>query len=135
MSAYGDGTDVLDGYLQEALGRLGRPGFEAVVRAAEATCGLLADGQPAVLAGPDGAGFGPDLQREYLALLAVLITGRTDHHIVPLPGEDGTPGWAVVEPGLAKDPEVLQDLCGRIAATARENGRIGADLELAWKSS
>ncbi|MFD6878400.1 MULTISPECIES: hypothetical protein [unclassified Streptomyces] len=135
MNTHGDDTDLLDDYLRAALARLGPANFEAVIRAADATCQLLANGQPAVLAGPDGAAFGPDLQREYLALLAVLITGRTDHPIVPLPSPDGTPGWAVIEHHLTQDPRALGDLCARIGDKARGSARTGTALEQLWRAS
>ncbi|MFF4321202.1 hypothetical protein [Streptomyces sp. NPDC001568] len=78
MKTHGDDTDVLGEYLRAALARLGSADFETVIRAADATCQLLADAQPALPAGPDGAVRGSHLQREYLSLLAVLITGRAD---------------------------------------------------------
>ncbi|MFD3870268.1 hypothetical protein [Streptomyces sp. NPDC058623] len=133
MNTHAEDADLLDDYLRAALARLGPAGFKAVIRAADATCLLLADGQPAVLAGPDGKAFDTLLQREYLALLAVLITGRTDHSIVPLPNPDGTPGWAVIEDHHTQDPQTLEDLCARIVATARDNAHAGAALEQAWK--
>ncbi|MEU9030672.1 hypothetical protein AB0D46_24745 [Streptomyces sp. NPDC048383] len=132
MNTQGEAPDLLDLYLREARIRLGPAGFEAVVRAAEATCVLLAGGQPATLAGPDDDGFGPRLQREYLALLAVLITGRTDHHVVPLATPGGTPGWAVVEDHLLKDPAALHDVCTGIVARARSSARTAAALERMW---
>ncbi|MFH8894690.1 hypothetical protein [Streptomyces sp. NPDC017949] len=135
MNTDGDDTDLLDAYLRATLARLGPAGFEAVIRAADATCLLLADGQSAVLAGPDGAAFGSDLQREYLALLAVLITGRTDHLIVALPSADGASGWAVVEQHLTRDPKALADLCTRIGDLARDSVRTGTALAQLWRAS
>ncbi|CAM5676525.1 hypothetical protein SAVIM338S_07193 [Streptomyces avidinii] len=128
----GGEPDLLDGYLREAPARLGRSGFEAVLRAADATCALLAGGHPALLAGPDEVAFGPDLQREYLALLAVLITGRTDHHVITLPQSDGTAGWAVAEKHLAHDPKALEELRARITARAHDGARTGRALEQWW---
>ncbi|MDA5283878.1 hypothetical protein [Streptomyces sp. Isolate_45] len=135
MDTHGDDTDVLGEYLRAALARLGSADFETVIRAADATCQLLADAQPALPAGPDGAVLGSDLQREYLALLAVLITGRTDHHIVALPAPDGTPGWAVIERHVARDPRALADVCARIAERARDSVSTGTALETLWRAS
>ncbi|WCD83710.1 hypothetical protein KPP03845_100029 [Streptomyces xanthophaeus] len=133
-----ESPDLLDTYLTGLRDRLGARGFEAVVRAADATCVLLAEGHHAVLAGPDGrdgrvdAGFDADLQREYLTLLAVLITGRTDHRVVRLPGLDGLPGWAVLETEPTEDPAVLEVLCRQIEARAREGARTAIALENLW---
>ncbi|MFJ7271341.1 hypothetical protein ACIQV3_32670 [Streptomyces sp. NPDC099050] len=134
MNTPGEGPDLLDDYLREVLARLGRPGFEAVLRATDATCTLLAGGPPALLAGPDDGAFGPGLQREYLALLAVLITGRTDHHIIDLPQSDGTPGWAVVEEHLLHDSKSLEELRTRITARAHDSARNAQALERIWKA-
>ncbi|MFE1790967.1 hypothetical protein ACFW7J_21695 [Streptomyces sp. NPDC059525] len=123
----GDG-DLLDGYLQEALTRLGSDRFEGVVRAADATCTLLADGHPAVLAGPSGEAFDSGLQWEYLALLVMLITGRTDHRLVRLPAPDGTCGWAILKDHAPKDSETLRQL--RAGITRRASGQ--AALERVW---
>ncbi|EFL19398.1 predicted protein [Streptomyces sp. C] len=46
MNAQDQGPDLLDVYLRGARERLGPAGFEAVVRAADATCVLLAGGRP-----------------------------------------------------------------------------------------
>lgn len=109
-------------------------GFQAVIVAADATCMLLSGGHPAVLAGPDGEAdrFGSDLQREYLALLAVLITARCDHRVVRLPGEDGLPGWAVVEAHVAEEGAALDALCQQIIVRARTGAQSALALESLW---
>ncbi|RST09019.1 hypothetical protein EF910_02070 [Streptomyces sp. WAC07149] len=101
-----------------------------MVRAADATCALLADGLPTVLAGPPGEAFGSALQREYLALLAVLITGRTDHHVVRLPDPDGTCGWAILKDQAPKDPDALRQLHTDITRRASDH----AALERVWRT-
>ncbi|MFF7501115.1 hypothetical protein ACFZBM_16950 [Streptomyces lavendulae] len=101
-----------------------------LIRAVDATCALLADGHPAVLAGTEGEAFTPTLQREYPSLLA----GRTDHHIIVLPGPEGTPGWAAVErhlthaphPGTPPHPD-------HHPRAGRRQGR--EELERVWKAS
>ncbi|MGW7099687.1 hypothetical protein [Streptomyces sp. NPDC054838] len=125
---------LLGTYLEGLRARIGARGFEAVIRAADATCALLAGGHPALLAGPDGEadGFGSDLQREYLALLAVLITGRCDHRLVRLPGVDGLPGWAVVEAYVADDGAALDALCRQITVRARAGAQSALALESLW---
>ncbi|KIF02132.1 hypothetical protein PL81_31705 [Streptomyces sp. RSD-27] len=96
LSGDADG-DILDAYLAERAVRCERAVFEAVVAATRDTCAMLSEGRAAVLAGPEGSAFGPVLQREYLALPAVLMTGRTDWEVVTVPTAGGE-GWAVVDP-------------------------------------
>ncbi|MEU8437000.1 hypothetical protein AB0F18_29685 [Streptomyces sp. NPDC029216] len=93
-----DGSDALGLYLEMARARLSAARFEAVVRAVQATCGLLAQGHEALVAGPGEEGFSSQMQREYLGLLAVMITGSLDHRVVELSGPAGVTGLAVVQP-------------------------------------
>ncbi|MFJ9344809.1 hypothetical protein ACIRP0_36845 [Streptomyces sp. NPDC101733] len=99
---------------------MGAVGFEAVVSTVRDTCAMLADGHPAILAGPDGEAFGSVLQREYLALLAVLMTGRADLEIIAVPIPGGEQGWAVVEPDIAADPRAVDEILARILTGERE---------------
>ncbi|MEW2416995.1 hypothetical protein AB0953_25145 [Streptomyces sp. NPDC046866] len=110
------GSDVLDTYLADLAGRCGPAVFEAVLAAVRGTCAMLSEGHPALLEGPDGTAFGPQLQREYLALLAVLMTGRTDLEVIGVPTAGGTAGWAVVEPDVAADPDAADAVRARVAA-------------------
>ncbi|GGS82013.1 MULTISPECIES: hypothetical protein [Streptomyces] len=89
--------DVLGSYLVDLRARLGGARFEALIRTVQATCALLADSPRPVLEVPGGSGLPPDLRREYVALLAVMITGRADHRLVRLDAADGDAGWAVVD--------------------------------------
>ncbi|MEV7728619.1 hypothetical protein AB0P15_28280 [Streptomyces sp. NPDC087917] len=75
------------------------------------------------------------MRREYLALPAVLITGRKDHLAVLPASPDGAPGWAVVEHDMAQDPKGSDDRCAPIAAAARDSARSGAAFEQAWRAS
>lgn len=118
------GEDALDGYLAALAGRCGRAGFEAVVTAARDTCAMLSEGHPALLAGPEGEGFGPALQREYLSLLAVLMTGRTDLEVIAVPAPGGRRGWAVVEPSVAGDPEAADAVRARLTAGEAERAYV-----------
>ncbi|MFF1339448.1 hypothetical protein ACFVYT_16315 [Streptomyces sp. NPDC058290] len=95
----GDGQedDVLGPYLEVLRARLNGERFEVLIRAVQATCALLADGREAVLEVPGDADLAPDLQREYLSLMAVMITGHLDHRLVELAAPDGGKGWAVVD--------------------------------------
>ncbi|MEV6582698.1 hypothetical protein AB0M92_31565 [Streptomyces sp. NPDC051582] len=95
----GDGqeADVLGSYLEVLRARLTGERFEALIRAVQTTCALLADGREAVLEVPGDADLAPDLQCEYLSLMAVMITGHLDHRLVELAAPDGGKGWAVVD--------------------------------------
>ncbi|WP_328619280.1 hypothetical protein [Streptomyces sp. NBC_00354] len=95
----GDGQedDVLGPYLEVLRARLERERFEVLIRAVQTTCALLADGREAVLEVPGDTDLAPDLQREYLSLMAVMITGHLDHRLVELAAPDGGKGWAVVD--------------------------------------
>ncbi|MCX4545509.1 hypothetical protein [Streptomyces sp. NBC_01565] len=95
----GDGqdADVLGSYLEVLRARLSGERFEVLIRAVQTTCALLADGQEAVLKVPADSELAPELQREYLSLMAVMITGHLDHRLVEIAAPDGGKGWAVVD--------------------------------------
>ncbi|THA46193.1 hypothetical protein [Streptomyces sp. A1136] len=95
-----------------AHARLPAARFEAVVRAVQATCGFLAEGREALVATPGEEGFSSEVQHEYLALLAVVITGSLDHRVVELPGPGGVIGLAVVETIADRGPASSADGSG-----------------------
>ncbi|WP_407840730.1 hypothetical protein ACE1OC_37320 [Streptomyces sp. DSM 116496] len=95
-SGGGQEADVLGSHLEFLRTRLGGEQFEALVRAVQTTCTLLAKEQQVLLGGPEGE-LTPDLRGEYLSLMAVMITGHLDHHLVEFRTLDGGKGWAVVE--------------------------------------
>ncbi|MFD3719168.1 hypothetical protein [Streptomyces sp. NPDC058674] len=94
-------ADVLGSYLEVLRGRLEGEHFEAVVRAVHTTCALLGEGlgkgSRAVLPVAAEGLLAPELQREYLSLMAVMITGHLDHRLVEVAAPGGGTGWAVVE--------------------------------------
>ncbi|MFK0218421.1 hypothetical protein ACIQWN_09500 [Streptomyces vinaceus] len=96
-SGEGQEADVLGSYLEVLRARLTGERFEVLIRAVQTTCALLADGREAVLEVPGDADLAPDLQGEYLSLMAVMITGHLDHRLVELAAPDGGKGWAVVD--------------------------------------
>ncbi|MFD5512594.1 hypothetical protein ACFWIB_33185 [Streptomyces sp. NPDC127051] len=96
-SGDGEEADVLGPYLEHLRGRLSGERFEVLIRAVQTTCALLADGRDAVLEVPGDTDLAPDLQCEYLSLMAVMITGHLDHRLVELAAPDGGKGWAVVD--------------------------------------
>ncbi|CAM5316491.1 hypothetical protein SAVIM338S_00687 [Streptomyces avidinii] len=95
--ADGQEADVLGSYLEFVRARLGAERFEALVRAVQATCALLAEEHQVLLEVPGEDELTADLRGEYLSLMAVMITGHLDHHLVELETPDGGKGWAVVE--------------------------------------
>ncbi|MEU9304551.1 hypothetical protein [Streptomyces sp. NPDC048269] len=105
------GADVLGPYLEALRARLNGERFEALIRAVQVTCALLGDGHQPVLEVPGEGELAPDLQREYLSLMAVMITGHLDHRLVELAAPDGARGWAVVEndhPHRARETERIR---------------------------
>ncbi|MET9854548.1 hypothetical protein ABZY57_16575 [Streptomyces sp. NPDC006450] len=100
-SGGGQEADVLGSHLEFLRTRLGGEQFEALVRAVQTTCRLLAEEQQVLLGGPQEGDLTPDLtpdlRGEYLSLMAVMITGHLDHHLVEFRTLDGGKGWAVVE--------------------------------------
>ncbi|MEU6895991.1 hypothetical protein ABZ934_30380 [Streptomyces sp. NPDC046557] len=120
--------DVLAVYLRALRARMEGDHFALVVRAVQQTCARLADGYRALLEVPGEDGFAGDLQREYLSLLAVMITGSLDHRVVELPGPAGRRGWAVVRAEACS----AQDACALPAERAGSGGeraRIDAELD------
>ncbi|MFG2709928.1 hypothetical protein ACGFX2_05110 [Streptomyces goshikiensis] len=108
-SGDGQDTDVLGPYLEVLRARLSGERFELLIRAVQTTCALLAHDQEAVLKVPAATELAPDLQREYLSLMAVMITGHLDHRLVEIAAPDGGKGWAVVDntrPHPARPAEV-----------------------------
>ncbi|KPH98973.1 hypothetical protein OV450_5526 [Actinobacteria bacterium OV450] len=95
-------ADVLGSYLEVLRARLSGERFELLIRAVQTTCALLADGREAVLEVPGDPDLAPELQREYLSLMAVMITGHLDHSLVELAAPDGGTGWAVVDNTLPR---------------------------------
>ncbi|MFD8953285.1 hypothetical protein ACFV0B_31045 [Streptomyces xanthophaeus] len=94
----GDGgdVDVLGVHLETLRAQMSPGRFRALVTAVQTTCGLLSDGSAAPGTTP-GDALPDDLCRECLSLLAVMITGRIDHHLVEVPVPGGPSGWAVPE--------------------------------------
>ncbi|MFF3213062.1 hypothetical protein ACFYYB_20610 [Streptomyces sp. NPDC002886] len=128
----GDGreADVLGSHLEFLRARLGGERFEALVRAVQTTCTLLAEERQVLLGGPQEDELTPDLRGEYLSLMAVMITGHLDHHVVEFRTFDGDKGWAVVEnartphrhpgePPAARDPARHAWIDGRLDGIAR----------------
>ncbi|MFF5447068.1 hypothetical protein [Streptomyces sp. NPDC012888] len=90
--------------------------FTTVIRAAQDTCRLLADGHPTLLNMPCEGAPDAGLHGEYLSLLAVMITGRLDHRVVQRPLPDGRMGLAVI---CCDDPPPSPTLQERLGSESR----------------
>lgn len=90
-------ADVLGSYLELLRARLDGERFEALVTAVRTTCALLEDDHGTAWEVPAEHHLPAELQREYLSLMAVMITGHLDHRLVELAAPDGARGWAVVD--------------------------------------
>ncbi|MCX5127037.1 hypothetical protein [Streptomyces sp. NBC_00347] len=99
----GQEADALGFHLEFLRTRLGEEQFETLVRAVQTACTLLAEEQQVLLGGPQEDTLTPDLWGEYLSLMAVMITGHLDHHLVEFRTFDGGKGWAVVENGRTRN--------------------------------
>ncbi|MFD6917359.1 hypothetical protein ACWCYZ_46025 [Streptomyces virginiae] len=124
----GDEFDVLGVYLETLRAQMSPQQFRALVRAVQTTCGLLSEGRSAPLTVPGDGFLSSDLRREYLTVLAVMITGRMDHRLVEVPGPDGTSGWAVLEGGAAHDTAASSAV--RDAVACRHNAQMSITAEL-----
>ncbi|MFD7096434.1 hypothetical protein [Streptomyces xanthophaeus] len=121
--------DVLGVYLETLRAQMAPRRFRTLVAAVQMTCGLLSDG-PATPVTVSGDCFLPsDLRREYVSVLAVMITGRMDHSLVEVPVAGGPPGWAVLEAGAHHGPAALQAAGRRFAGRHDEQMSLAAGLE------
>ncbi|MFB6521216.1 hypothetical protein [Streptomyces sp. NPDC056401] len=129
-------ADVLGSHLEFLRTRLGGEQFEALVRAVQSACALLAEEQQVLLGGPQEDELTPDLRGEYLSLMAVMITGHLDHHLVEFRTFEGGTGWAVVEnartrnrhpgtPPSARDAARQTRIDGRLDGIARATDSSG----------
>ncbi|MCY0928860.1 hypothetical protein OTB20_22140 [Streptomyces sp. H27-H1] len=125
----GQEADVLGSYLEFSRIRLGAERFETLVRAVQTTCALLAEGHQVLLGEPAEDGLTGGLRGDYLSLMAVMITGHLDHHLVELETSYGGKGWAVVEnvrtrPGHPRASPAARDAAGRAWSDGRLDGRL-----------
>ncbi|MFF3623203.1 hypothetical protein [Streptomyces sp. NPDC002467] len=124
-SGGGQEADVLGSHLEFLRARLSGEQFEALVRAVQTTCTLLAEEQQVLLGGAQEGELTPDLRGEYLSLMAVMITGHLDHHLVEFRTFDGAKGWAVVEnPGTRNQHPGTPPAARDAARPAWSDGRL-----------
>ncbi|MGW0754048.1 hypothetical protein [Streptomyces sp. NPDC002587] len=98
------GGTVLDWYLEDLHKRVGPQCFEVLVRAVQDACRRLSDDGQVCVDVPGEDCWTPTLQHEFLLLLAVLITGRPDHHLIERPRPGPSTCWLVVQADTAPLP-------------------------------
>ncbi|WP_371680081.1 hypothetical protein [Streptomyces sp. NBC_01276] len=91
------GADVPGTCLDGLRDRLDGERFEVLVRTVRSACALPEQGDRTVLEVPGDRGLAPNLQREYPSLMAAMITGHLDHHLIEVVAPGGGKGRAVVE--------------------------------------
>jgi hypothetical protein len=93
--------------------------------------GALADAlkgmKEASEAGFEGAGFEvneelftDDVRREFMTVMAMAATGRTDDRVVEIVDREGNTGWAVVTADVADDPAKLAEIREQLLRMAEE---------------
>ncbi|MFF8265580.1 hypothetical protein [Streptomyces virginiae] len=125
----GDEFDVLGVYLETLRAQMSSQQFRSLVRVVQATCGLLSEGRSAPLAVPGDGLLSGDLRREYLTVLAVMITGRMDHRLVEVPGPDGKSGWVVLEGGAEHGTAASRAVRDAVAFRHNEHMSVTAELD------
>ncbi|MCY0963104.1 hypothetical protein [Streptomyces sp. H27-H5] len=92
------GDAVLDWYLEDLHQRVGPECLAVLVRVVQDACQRVSGDGQALLEVPGEDGWTPELQRECLSLLAVMITGQVgSHHLVEIPGPERSTGWLVIQ--------------------------------------
>ncbi|MET4644494.1 hypothetical protein ABID95_004243 [Streptomyces atratus] len=116
-------------YLESVEARMPAEEFETLDQAVHEMAHLIADGREGFLDAGDRENFTDNIQKEFLTVMAIVMTGRMDHQVVDLPGPDGSPGYAVVTPELANDPKGLAELRDRIHHHATDREAIDTELD------
>ncbi|MFD3437188.1 hypothetical protein ACFWU3_06755 [Streptomyces sp. NPDC058685] len=124
-----DGLDLASLYLESVKARMDPEQFATLEEAVDELAHMLSDGQPGTFEAGGRDSFTPDVQREFLAVMAILTTGRMDHHIVELPGPDGSTGYAVVTAEVANDPEKLAEFRADLHRQITEQQAVDEELD------
>ncbi len=122
-------SDVLGVYLEMLRAQMSPRRFRTLVTAVQTTCGLLSDGPATPVTVPGDSFLPSDLRREYLSVLAVMITGRMDHCLVEVPVRGGPSGWAVLEAGPDDAPAAPRAMRHTAARRHNEQTTLAAELE------
>ncbi|MFK4600420.1 hypothetical protein RKD30_007087 [Streptomyces pristinaespiralis] len=116
-------------YLESVKARMAPEDFETLHQAVTEMSRLISEGHEGVLEAGDRENFAGDVQREFLAVMAIATTGRMDHQVIDMPGPDGSPGYAVVTPEVANDPAALAELRQQIHQWTAEQQAINSELD------
>ncbi|WP_327425375.1 hypothetical protein OG963_00370 [Streptomyces sp. NBC_01707] len=116
-------------YLESVKARMPAEEFETLHQAVREMARLLADGREGFWEAGNRENFTDTIQKEFLTVMAIVTTGRMDHQVVDMPGPDGSPGYAVVTPELANDPDELAKLREKITNWATERETINTELD------
>lgn len=116
-------------YLETVKARMAPEQFATLHEAVQEMTRLIDEGQDGFLEAGDRESFTGDVQREFLAVMAIVTTGRMDHEVVDMPGPDGSAGYAVVTPEVANDPEALADVREQVHAWMTERKAVDEELE------
>jgi hypothetical protein len=116
-------------YLESVKARMDPEDFETLHQAVQEMSRLIAEGDEGVLEAGNRENFAGDVQREFLAVMAIVTTGRMDHHVIDMPGPDGSPGYAVVTPEVANDPLAVAELRQQIHQWGAEQQAINSELD------
>jgi len=129
----GDGLDRVEAvslYLEALKARMDPKQYERLARLVHESAHLLAEGQEGIFDDEDEqAELTPEMQRELATILAMMITGSTDHRVVEMPGPDGSTGFAIVEASAADDPKKLREIRESLHRWAAEREAIDAELD------
>jgi hypothetical protein len=116
-------------YLESVKARMPAEEFETLHQAVHEMVHLLTDGREGILETVDRENFTDNIQKEFLTVMAIVMTGRMDHQVVDMPGRDGSPGYAVVTQELANDPEELAKVREKLHDWATEREAIDTELD------
>ncbi|WP_244257946.1 hypothetical protein [Streptomyces sp. Tu 2975] len=116
-------------YMESVKARMAPEDFETLHEAVNEMSRLITEGHEGVLEAGDRENFAGEVQREFLAVMAIATTGRMDHHVIDMPGPDGSPGYAVVTPEVANDPAALAEVRQQIHQWTTEQREINSELD------
>ncbi|MFI8850170.1 hypothetical protein ACIGW3_08225 [Streptomyces sp. NPDC053499] len=109
---------------------MGPEQYERLARLVHESAHLPAPGREGIFGdGGEQTELTPKMQRELATILAMMITGGTDHRAVEIPGPDGSTGFAIVEASAAEEPEKLLEIREGLHRWAAERAAIDAELD------
>ncbi|GHJ19072.1 hypothetical protein [Streptomyces albus] len=122
-------AEAISLYMEALKARMAPEQYEQLERLVHETAHLIAHGQEGVFGEDDEPELSVKVQRELARILAMMLTGGTEHRVVEMPGPDGSSGFAIVEASAADDPARLAQMQAGLQAWADERKAIDAELE------